>query len=158
MDLNATLFGQMITFAIFVWFTMKFVWPMLEQTLDDRQKKIADGLTAAEKGNKLLNDAKEKKQVTLQEAKFKYEEIIKAANVEAQDIIEKAKESALSERKEIVATGHLEIEQSINKAKHDLQKKMADLVIAGAEKIIAREVSAKDHQDIIDEICKEVAC
>lgn len=156
MDLNATLFGQMITFGIFVWFTMKFVWPMLESSMNERAQKISDGLAAAEKGHKTLQDSQYKAKVEVQKAKERSIDIIRRAETQAQQIIEDAKNQAVKERQDIVSSGHLEVEQAINLAKTELEQKVADIVVRGTEKILNRTFNLDDHQDILNNLAKEL--
>lgn len=156
MDINATLFGQMITFAIFVWFTMKVVWPILEQQLEERKKRIADGLVAAEKGHQLLKDAEKEIKERLVETKNHAEQIIAEAERQSLEIIEEARQQALKEREDIVNSGNAEVAQAIHKAKSDLQKQLAGLVISGAEKIIKRSVNENDHQELLADLIKDL--
>lgn len=156
MDINATLFGQMITFAIFVWFTMKVVWPILEQQLEERKKRIADGLVAAEKGHQLLKDAEKEIKERLVETKNHAEQIIAEAERQSLEIIEEARQQALKEREDIVNSGNAEVAQAIHKAKSDLQKQLAGLVISGAEKIIKRSVNENDHQELLTDLIKDL--
>ncbi|HIH2763084.1 MAG TPA: F0F1 ATP synthase subunit B [Candidatus Azoamicus sp.] len=156
MDINATLLGQMITFAIFVWFTFKFVWPMIQSSMDERKKKILDGLDAAKQGHEKLKQAEEKSKTYIQEAKEQYNSILTNANKQASKILDDAKVGALKERDEIINSGHKQIEQEINKIKMDLQKQMAELIISGAEKILLKSISAKDHSTILDKFIKKL--
>ena len=156
MDIGATLLGQMITFAIFVWFTMKFVWPLLERAMDERQKKISDGLAAAEKGHHTLEVAQERVKRELREAREKCGQMIEQANHQANQILEKAREEAHYERKQIVEAGQLHIEQALNQAKMELRDQLSDLVIIGAQKIIARTINPEDHQEILQKLSKEL--
>ena len=146
MDINATLLGQMITFAIFVFFTLKVVWPIIQQTMEERKKKISDGLDAAKKGHETLKHAEEKSQSYLTEAKEKYNNIISNANKQASKILDDAKNSALTERDEIIISGRRQIEQEVNKVKLELQKQMAELVITSTEKILGKSINAKDRK------------
>ncbi|HIH2762459.1 MAG TPA: F0F1 ATP synthase subunit B [Candidatus Azoamicus sp. MARI] len=156
MDINATLLGQMITFAIFVWFTFKFVWPMIQSSMDERKKKILDGLDAAKQGHEKLKQAEEKSKIYIQEAKEQYNSILTNANKQASKILDDAKLGAVKERDEIINSGHKQIEQEINKIKMDLQKQMAELIISGAEKVLLKSISAKDHSTILDKFIKKL--
>lgn len=157
MDIGATLLGQMITFAIFVWFTMKFVWPLLEQAMDERQRKISDGLAAAEKGHYTLEAAQERAKREVRETREKCSQMIDQANHQANQILEKAREEAHYERKQIVESGQLHVEQALNQAKMELQDQLSDLVITGAQKIIGRSIQPQDHEDILQKLSKELA-
>ena len=154
MNINATLLGQMITFAIFVWFTMKFVWPMLESALEERKKKIADGLAAAEVGHKTLEKAENEARERLQKAKEHCEEIIFQTNKQAEKILEDAKKQSLQERNDIVASGHLQVEQAGKLARSELQSVVAGLVVDGAEKILSRSINVEDHSQLLDKVVK----
>jgi len=155
-DINATLLGQMITFAIFVWFTFKFVWPMIQSFMDERKKKILDGLDAAKQGHEKLKQAEEKSKTYIQEAKEQYNSILTNANKQASKILDDAKLGAIKERDEIVNSGHKQIEQEVNKIKMDLQKQMGELIISGAEKVLLKSISAKDHSTILDKFIKKL--
>lgn len=156
MDINATLLGQMITFAIFVWFTFKFVWPMIQSSMDERKKKILDGLDAAKQGHEKLRQAEEKSKIHIQEAKEQYNSILANANKQASKILDDAKLGALKERDEIINSGHKQIEQEVNKIKMDLQKQMAELIINGAEKVLLKSINAKDHSTILEKFIKKL--
>lgn len=156
MNINLTLLGQMITFAIFVWFTMKYVWPPITKALSERQKKIADGLAAAEQGQRDQELAERKSAELLRETKLKASQIIEEANKRAGNITEEAKESAREEGQRIIHHAHEQIEQEVVKAKQDLQNQVGRLVIDTAEKILARSIDADKHQDLIQQAVKEV--
>ncbi len=156
MNINATLLGQMITFAIFVWFTMKVVWPILDQALIERRKKIADGLAAAEKGHKTLEKASSDAQAQVRTARAQSEDIIARANKQASQIIEEAKAEATQERNDIVSSGYKHVEQALQQAKLDLQNQVATLAMQGAEKILSRTINASDHKDLLDKLSKEL--
>jgi len=155
-DINATLLGQMITFAIFVWFTLKFVWPMIQSAMDERQKKIVEGLDAAKKGHDKLKEAEENSAICFKKAKVQCDNIIVNANKNASKIIEEAKSGALIERKDIIESGHKQIDQELNKVKLDLQRKMAELIINGAEKVLMKSINSKDHVNILDKFVKKI--
>ena len=156
MDINATLLGQMITFGIFVLFTLKFVWPMMQNIMQERVKKIAEGLDASKKGHEKLKQAEEKSQAYITEAKEKYNNIMSNASKQSDKILEDARLGAISERNEIILAGRKQIEQELNKVKIDLQKDMAELIIAGAEKVLGKSINAKDHNNIINKIIKKL--
>ena len=156
MDINATLLGQMITFAIFVWFTLKFVWPMIQSSMDERKQKILDGLDAAKKGHEKLKEAESRYEVLLKKAKEQSDSIIINANKQASKILEDAKIGALSERDEIIDSGHRQIEQEVNKIKMELQKNLAELIIIGAEKVLLKSINPKEHTNILDKFIKKL--
>lgn len=156
MNINLTLLGQMITFAIFVWFTMKYVWPPITKALSERQKKIADGLAAAEQGQRNQELAERKAAELLRETKLKASQIIEEANKRASNITEDAKETAREEGQRIIHHAHEQIEQEVVKAKQDLQNQVGRLVIDTAEKVLGRSIDAEKHQDLIQQAVKEV--
>lgn len=156
MDINATLLGQIITFAIFVWFTSKFVLPMIKSSMDKRKQVILDGLEASKKGHEKLKQAEEEAERCLKNSKNECDNIIANANKQAIKILDDSRTSALNERNEIILSGHKQIEQEINKVKMQLQKDMAKLIIQGAEKILAKNINQKDHSVILDNFIKKL--
>lgn len=156
MDINFTLIGQAIAFAFFVWFTMKFVWPPLNNAIEERQKKIADGLAASERGEKDLERAREQIDQELQAAKIQSAELIDQAKKRAQKIVDEETERGLAERKKIIASGHAEVEAERNRVREELRKQLASLAVAGAEKIIEREVDAQKQSDIVEKLVAEL--
>jgi F-type H+-transporting ATPase subunit b len=156
-NLGLTLLGQMITFAIFVWFTMKFVWPAIERALEERRNIIIEGLTAAEKGHSMLLDAAEKSKQELKQAREKCNEIIAAASNQAQQILNEAKLDAEQERDNILAAGKDRLKHEISQAQTTLQTQLADIVMLGAEKILTRSINVADHKDLLDKLAKEMA-
>ena len=156
MDFNATLIFQSVAFAIFVWITMKFVMPMLTTLLDARAKRIADGLAAAEKGSKSLQDASVKSEEALKAARLQAQEIVGSANKQATQIVEQARQDAESEKARIVASGRAEAEREISQAKDALRKQVGDLAVAGAAQILKREIDAKAHADVLNQLAAQV--
>lgn len=152
MDINASLLGQAITFAILVWFTMKFVWPPLVKALDERAHKIAEGLAAAEKGKQSYAQAEKHAAIELDRAKQQVAEILAQGEKRAAAIVEEAKGTARSEAERIVAGAKAELEQEVQRAKSSLRDQVAVLAIAGAEKILKREVDQKAHADILNDL------
>lgn len=136
MDINATLIGQMITFAIFVWFTMKFVWPILEKILRERQQKISEGLAAAERGHQEVEIAQKYAIQYIHETRAKAAEILENAKRQAAILIEEAKAQAIAERDQMLALGKAEIEQERRRVKEELQQEVVGLAIASAEKLL----------------------
>jgi len=155
-NINATLLGQMITFAVFVWFTMKVIWPMLDQALVERRQKIADGLAAAEKGHQTLKEAVENAEARVRQSRIQSESIIANASKQALQIVEDAKTEAAHERNEIISSGHKNVEQALQQAKSNLQLQVASLAMLGAEKILTRTINARDHKDLLDSLSKEL--
>lgn len=150
MDINATLIGQMITFAGFVWFTMKFVWPILDQVLKERQQRIAEGLAAAERGHKELEEAQNYAKQHMQEARKKAIETVEQAKQQAILMIEEAKSQANIERDQIVALGHQEIESERRMAKEQLQNEIAELIMVGTQKLLGRVITEVDQRDLLN--------
>ena len=156
MDLNATIIGQSIAMIVFVWFCMKFVWPPILEMLEERQTQIADGLAAADKGNRALEEAEAEKAIILDEARGQAREIIDQANTRATSIVEEARDEAGGEKERIVASAQAEAEQEANRAREELRGQVGALAIAGAEKIIQREIDAAAHKDLLDKLAAEI--
>ncbi|AWL13439.1 ATP synthase subunit b [Saliniradius amylolyticus] len=156
MNINATLIGELIAFAVFVLFCMKYVWPPIMSAIEERQKKIADGLAASERAEKDLHLAQEKISEQLKEAKQQASEIIEQAKKRAAKIVEDETERAREERDKIVASGHAEVEAERNRMKEELRQQVSVLAVAGAEKILAREIDAKAQSDIIEKLVAEL--
>ena len=156
MNINLTLIAQAVSFAILIWFTVKFVWPPLLTAIETRQKEIADGLAAGERGRNELEQASKRSADAVNEARQRASEIIAQAEKRAATIIEEAKGSAKVEGDRIVASAKAEVEQEVNRAKEGLRNQVATLAIAGAEKILRKEIDAKAHEDILNAIAKEL--
>lgn len=156
MNLNATLLGESIAFIVFVWFTMKFVWPLLNGAIEERQNKIADGLAAGERAEKDLELAQEKATEQLKEAKAQAADIIEQAKKRATQIVDEETQKGHDEREKIIAQGAAEVEAERNRAKEDLRKQVSVLAIAGAEKILERQIDAAAHSDILDKLVAEL--
>jgi len=156
MNFNATLIGQMITFAVFVWFCMKYVWPPLMAALEERKTRIADGLAAAERGKKDLELAKSRASEDLKEAKQQAQEIIAQAQKRASEIIDEAKGQAEQEAEKIKTAASADIDQQLNAAREQLRKQVAAIAVAGAEKIIEREIDADAHSKALEELAAQI--
>ena len=156
MNINVTLFAQMLVFLLLIWGSAKFIWPPITKALDERRKKIADGLAAAEKGSRSLQDASLKSEEALKAARLQAQEIIGAANKQAAQLVEQARQDAESEKARIVASGHSEVEREVGQAKDVLRKQVGDLAVAGASKILKREIDAKTHADVLNELAAQV--
>lgn len=148
--------GQMIVFAIFVWFTMKFVWPPIVKAMEERRQKIADGLAAAEKGARALQDASAKSEEELKVARTQAQDILAAANKQAAQIVEHAKAHAQEEGERIVAKAHEDVQREIAHAREDLRKRVGELAVVGAARILKREIDTKAHADVLDELAARV--
>lgn len=156
MDINATLFGQMITFGILVWFTMKYVWPPITKTMHEREKKIASGLEAAERSHRELEMAEHKALTIIREAKQQANQIIEQANLHSAKLIEEAKSNAKIEGQRIVDLAQGDIQREITQAKEMLKSQLVTLAISGAEKIIQRNLDGKIQNDLLNELAAEI--
>lgn len=156
MNFNLTLLAQAVTFALFIWFTVKFVWPPLLRAIETRQKTIADGLAAAERGKNELELAGKKSADVLRDAKHQAADIVAQAEKRAAQIVEEAKLAAKVEGDRLIAGAHAQIEQEVFQARESLRQKVAGLVVAGAEKILEREVDAKAHADLLGALEKQL--
>lgn len=156
MTLNATFIGQFIAFAILIWFSYKFVWPPLVTAIEERQKKIADGLAAAERARKELADADARVADEIRKARVEANSIAERAQKQAIEIVEKAKQDAIAEAARQRAAAEAEIENLSFKAREILRLKVAELAVQGAEKILAREIDAARHRDLLDALAKEI--
>jgi F-type H+-transporting ATPase subunit b len=156
MNINLTLFGQMIAFAVFVWFTMKFVWPPIVKAIEERKVKIADGLAAAERGKHEQQLAQQRATERLQEAKQQAAEIVARAEKRAAEIVEDSKDTARAEGERLLEAARAEIEQETNKAREQLRQNVAQLAVAGAERILRREINAEAHKDIVADLAQRI--
>ncbi|MFP8966910.1 F0F1 ATP synthase subunit B [Pokkaliibacter sp. CJK22405] len=156
MNLNATLIGQAIAFAVFVLFCMKYVWPPITAALAERQKKIADGLDAAERAKRDLELAQASAADQLRDSKEQAAKIIEQANKRANQIIEEAKDQARAEGDRLKAAAQSEIEQDVNRAREELRGQVAALAIVGAEKILGASVDEKAHSELVSKLAAEL--
>lgn len=152
MNINLTLIGQSITFFFFVWFCYAFVWRAVRSMMDERTKKIADGLEAADRASQDLELAQEKAAQQLRQAKEEAAAIVDAANKRASQIVEEAKEQARVEAERIKAAANAEIEQEVNRAKEQLRGKVAALAIAGAEKVLQASIDQNAHKALVEDL------
>jgi len=151
-NLNATLFAQLIVFFILALFTMKFVWPPLIKAIDERAKKIADCLAAAERGKQALAEASRKAEQELAASRSENQQRLAEAEKRAQQIIEEAKHQAETERKRILAQAEAEAAQEAQRAREQLRDQVATLVVAGAEQILKKEISKDAHLDLLNQL------
>ena len=156
MNINMTFFGQMITFAILIWFTMKFIWPPLNKAIEERQQKIAEGLAAAEQSQKNLAQAQQSVDAELRSARTKANEIIEQAHQRANQLIDAAKADAIAEGNRQKALAEAEIEAAANRAKEDLRKQVSALAVSGAERLLKREIDANAHKALIDDLAAQL--
>jgi len=145
MNFNATLIGQTVTFILFVWFCMKYIWPPLMAALDERNARISEGLAAAQRGQQDLVDAQAKVSDSLNDAKQQAQEIINQAQKRANEIVDDAKGAARDEADKIKVAASADIDQQVNSAREELRKEVSSIALAGAEQILKREVDAKVH-------------
>jgi len=156
MNINATLIGQTIAFFIFVWFVMKYIWPPIISALDERKQKIAEGLAAADRGQAEQVLAKERAASHIKEAKVEAASIIGQAEKRRSEIVEDAKVTAIEEGERLKAAAQAEIEQEIQRAKETLRVQVAAVALAGAEKIVSKEINQSVHQKTLDDLVAQI--
>jgi len=156
MNINITLFAQAAVFAAFIWFTVKFVWPPLLRAIEARQKQVADGLAAAEQGKKSLETSSKQAEQAIQDARGRAAEILTLAEKRGAEMVEEAKTAAKAEGDREKAAAKADIQQEAQRAREQLREQVAALAIAGAEKILRREVDAKAHAELLDGIKKQL--
>ncbi|MDG4922992.1 F0F1 ATP synthase subunit B [Glaesserella parasuis] len=156
MNLNATLIGQLIAFALFVWFCMKFVWPPLIKAIETRQANIADALASAEKAKQEQADTKVLVEQELDKAREEAQHIIDLATKRRNEILESVQAEAEAEKAKIIEQGYAEVENERRRVQEELRQKVAALAVAGAEKIVGRSVDAAANNDIIDKLVAEL--
>jgi F-type H+-transporting ATPase subunit b len=156
MNINLTLIAQATAFAIFIWFTARFVWPPLLRAIETRQKQIADGLAAAERGRQDLEQASKHADELAREGRQRAQDILNQADKRAAELVEEAKRQAKAEKDRIIAGAKAEIEQEVFRARESLRSHVAVLAVRGAEKILRREVDAKAHADLLDAVAAEL--
>lgn len=156
MNINLTLIGQSIAFLFFAYFCMKFVWPPITGALAERKKKISEGLEAAERGMQSQEQAQVEVQAQLNEAKQQASEIINQAQKRANEIVEEAKGAAVQEGERIKTAAHSDIDKEINRAKEQLRSQVSVLAVAGAEKVLNKEIDADAHRAVLDELAAQI--
>lgn len=156
MNINATLIGQAIAFLLFVGFCMKFVWPPIMQALDERKKKIADGLAAAERGRHEQELAEKRATQVIHEAKDQAGEIVSQAQRRGNQIVDEAKSNARIEGERILISAKAEIEQEANRVRDELRTQISAVALSGAGKILSREIDDKAHSDLLDELVSQI--
>jgi F-type H+-transporting ATPase subunit b len=156
MNINLTLLSQAAAFAIFIWFTAKFIWPPLLRAIETRQKQIADGLAAAERGRQDLEQASKRAADVLREARGQAQEVLAQADRRASQLVEEAKAQAKVEGDRIIAGAKAEIDREVFRAKEALRAQVAALAVQGAEKILRREVDPKAHADLLNAVAAEL--
>ena len=156
MSFNLTLIAQAVAFALFIWFTVKFVWPPLLRAIEARQKTIADGLAAAEEGKRSLEVSNKRADEEIKKARERAAEVLTQAEKRAVQMIDEARNAAKEEGNREKAAAKAEIAQQVTRAREQLRDHVASLAVAGAEKILRREVDAKAHADLLDSIKKQL--
>lgn len=156
MDINATFIGQIIVFLIMLWFIVKFVSPMMAGPIGERYKKIADGLAAAERGQKDLSEASSRVEEIVREARARAQQIEQQAHTQANEIIETAKRNAQTEAARIVEAAQGQVNLQVQRARDDLRKQVASLAVAGASKIIEREIDPRVHSQLLDQLAAQI--
>ena len=156
MNINATLFLQSIAMMIFVWFCMKFVWPPLLKAREERREKIAEGLAASDEAEKALAEANVEAEKEIGAARDKAGEIVDQANQRHSQILDQAKEDATTERQRQVAAAEAEISQAANQAREELRASVAALAVAGASKILEKEIDENAHRELLDKLIAEI--
>jgi F-type H+-transporting ATPase subunit b len=156
MSFNLTLIAQAVAFALFIWFTVKFVWPPLLRAIEARQKTIADGLAAAEEGKRSLELSNKRADEEIKKARDRAAEVLTQAEKRAAQMVEEAKNAAKEEGNREKAAAKAEIEQQVTRAREQLRDQVASLAVAGAEKILRREVDSKAHADLLDSIKRQL--
>ena len=156
MNINLTLIGQSLTFIVFVLFCMKYVWPALISIMEEREKRISDGLEAASKADKDLELAKQQAAEQLKEAKEQAAQIVEQANKRSSQIIEEAKEQAIAEGERVKAAAQAEIEREVSQAREELRGKVATLAIVGAEKVLGSTIDSSAHNAMLEKLAAEL--
>jgi F-type H+-transporting ATPase subunit b len=156
MNFNLALIIQTASFILLGLFTMKFIWPPLIKAIEDRQKKIADGLAAADKGEKSLAEAKDAAADIVKEARGQANKIVDQAHKREVEMIDEAKSTAVAEGQRLIAEAKQEVSIESNRAREQLRKDVAALAVAGASKLLGREIDAKAHADLLDKLALEI--
>ena len=156
MNINLTLIVQMIVFILLVWFTMKFVWPMILEPMNERERRIANGLAAAEKGEQELAAARSKADAVIREARERAREIIEHAEHRANELIEEARGAASTEGARLVAAAQQQIQLDTARARESLRREVAGIAVRAASKLLAREIDARKHADLLDQLATQI--
>ena len=156
MDINATLLGQMLVFGFLIWFSWKVIWPPLVKAVEDRQKKIAEGLAAAERGQTELQSAHGEAQTIVLAAREQAKKIVDQAHKREVEIVDEARGTAVDEGKRIIESSRQDAQQEKSRARDDLRKEVATLAVAGAARLLQREIDPKAHADLIEQLAREI--
>jgi len=155
-SINVTMIGQLIAFAIFVWFTKAYVWPPLAQAMREREQRIADGLAASERGAEELEKARADYEQTMAEARQKASEVLAQADRRSSEMIEQAREDARREGERMIEQARSEINQELTRARQSLREEVAGIAAAGAGRILKREIDADTHKSLIEDLVAEI--
>lgn len=156
MNINASLFAEIIAFSLFIWLTMKFVWPPIMAAMQARQEKIADGLAAAERGVRDLEMAKAEVAKLLKAAREQAGDVLAQANKRGAELLDEAKAQARAEGERLLTAARAQIEQDISRAREQLRRDVAQIAVLGAGKILAREIDAKAHVELLDKVANDL--
>ena len=156
MNINLTLIVQMLVFIILIWFTMKFVWPIILGAMEERSKKIAQGLAAADKGEQSLAQARERAEIIVREARERATQIIDNAQHRANDLVEQAKGTASTEGQRLVAAAQQQIELDSSRARESLRREVAQIAVQAASKLLEREIDPQAHADLISKLATQI--
>lgn len=156
MNINVSLIGEAIVFGLFVWLTMKFIWPFVIKAMDERANKIAEGLAAGERGRKELENAEVKATEILHGARDKGTEVVDVANQQAARLLEEARKEAQAERQRQVEAAKAEIQQELNRTKATLRAEVANIAVAAAGRILEREIDPRAHKALLDELARQI--
>ena len=156
MGINMTLVGQMVTFLVFIWFTKKFVWPPVMKAMEERRTKIAEGLEAAERGQKALEEADAQVAERIREARQQASQIIEQAERRRSEIVEEAKDEAREQGERLLAQAQAEIEQETNRVREALRGEVAAIALAGARQLLEKEIDAGTHRELLDKLASQL--
>ncbi|HYL71629.1 MAG TPA: F0F1 ATP synthase subunit B [Steroidobacteraceae bacterium] len=156
MNINLTLIVQMIVFILLIWFTMRYVWPMILGPMNERETRIANGLAAAEKGEQALAEARDKVDALVREARERANQIIDHAQHRANELVDQAKAAASSESARIVAAAQEQINLEAARAKEDLRREVAGIAVKAAGALLGREIDARTHADLLDKLATQI--
>ncbi|HEV3179689.1 MAG TPA: F0F1 ATP synthase subunit B [Steroidobacteraceae bacterium] len=156
MNINLTLLVQMVVFALLVFITMRYIWPHILNAMEERSRKIAQGLAAAEEGEKELSEARDKAEAIVREARERANQIIDHAQHRANELLEQAKGAASSESARIVAAAQQQIELEVRRARESLRREVAGIAVGAASKLLGREIDARKHADLLDQLAAQI--
>ena len=156
MNINLTLIVQMIVFVVLIWFTMKFVWPTILGAMEERSRKIAAGLAAAEKGEQALAEARGNAEAIIREARERATQIIDQAQHRANELVEQAKGTATTEGERLVAAAQQQIELDTTRARESLRQEVAEIAVGAASKLLEREIDPRAHADLLDKLATQI--